>query len=255
MTSEQILSKPAPPADARLHYGSDPNQFGELRVPASKGPHRIVTVIHGGFWRARYDLTHAGHLCAALTRAGIATWNLEYRRVGNEGGGWPGSFSDVLQGHRFLGQIANRFALDTGRSAVMGHSAGAQLALCLAARQHNLRGAVSLAGVVDLQRAWELHLSHDAVAQFLGGSPQQVPDHYKEASPLEIAIPRVAQRLIHGTADLTVPLEMSRNYVAAKRRHGEDATLLELAAAGHFELIDPGSPAWSKVQQLVEKLM
>jgi len=96
MSSEAILTATSPPADARLPYGNDPNQFGELRVPKGDGPFPVGMNIHGGFWRAKYDLAHAGHLCAALTSKGIATFNLEYRRVGNKGGGWPGSFEDVV---------------------------------------------------------------------------------------------------------------------------------------------------------------
>src|SRR5881398_4164761 len=91
MPSDDILTLPAPPADARLAYGTDPNQFGELRLPKSGGPFPVVMNIHGGFWRAKYDLAHNGHLCAALTARGISTWNVEYRRVGNKGGGWPRS--------------------------------------------------------------------------------------------------------------------------------------------------------------------
>ena len=102
MSKDDILTLPSPPADARLRYGTDPNQFGDLRLPKGKGPFPIVVNIHGGYWRAKYDLAHAGHLCAALTAKGVATWNLEYRRVGNEGGGWPGTFEDIGNGYRFI---------------------------------------------------------------------------------------------------------------------------------------------------------
>src|SRR6202162_3675634 len=83
--SQDILSLETPKADARIAYGDDPNQFVDLRIPGGKGPHPVVIFIHGGYWRAEYDLTHAGHLCAALTGAGLATWSLEYRRVGQPG--------------------------------------------------------------------------------------------------------------------------------------------------------------------------
>src|SRR2546427_12311839 len=80
--ADDILTIPPPPADVRLAYGTDPNQFGDLRLSKTKGPFPVVMNIHGGFWRAKYDLGHGGHLCAALTARGLATWNLEYRRVG-----------------------------------------------------------------------------------------------------------------------------------------------------------------------------
>ncbi len=251
MDSEHILTDIPAPADFRLRYGSDPKQFGDLRLPQDKGDHSVAIMIHGGYWRARYDLTHAGHLCAALTKAGVATWNLEYRRVGNPGGGWPGTFEDITSGFSFLRQIAKRYQLHEKKIMVMGHSAGGELALCLGAHQQSLRGALSLAGVVDLHRAWELHLSNDAVVEFMGGTPNQVPEHYHEASPAEVAMPHVLQRLIHGVKDDIVPIEMSRHYRDAKKKRGESVELVEIAEAGHFEVIDPQSKAWPVIEKTV----
>src|SRR5207248_10015285 len=101
MPSDDILTLPAPPADARLAYGTDPNQFGDLRLPKSGGPFPIVMNIHGGFWRATYDIKHTGHLYAALTAKGVATWNIEYRREGNRGGGCTGPSADVASADRY----------------------------------------------------------------------------------------------------------------------------------------------------------
>lgn len=143
MSSEDILDLPPPPADARLSYGTDPNQFADIRLPKTKGPFPVAIAIHGGYWRAKYDLAHCGHLCAALTAKGIATWNIEYRRVGNRGGGWPGTFEDIRNAYRYVAQIAKRYDLDSTRVAVMGHSAGGQLALCLAAHESSLKRVVS----------------------------------------------------------------------------------------------------------------
>jgi acetyl esterase/lipase len=172
--SEDILTLAPPAPDLRLAYGADPNQFGELRLAktGTESGFPVLMNIHGGYWRAKYDLAHAGHLCAALTSKGIATWNLEYRRVGNDGGSWPGTFGDVVNGYRFLRQIAAKYHLNLNRTVVMGHSAGGQLALCLAAHELSVPRVVSLAGVVNLQRAWELHLSNNAVVEFLGGKPE-----------------------------------------------------------------------------------
>jgi len=254
MPSNDILTLPPPPADARLAYGTDPNQFGELRLPKSGGPFSIVMNIHGGFWRVKYDLKHTGHLCAALTAKGLATWNVEYRRVGNNGGGWPGTFEDVVSAYRFLPQIAKRYNLDPARTAIMGHSAGGQLALCLAAHEPSVKRVISLAGVVDLQQAFELHLSDDAVVQFLGGKPKDVPEHYHEADPMQLNI-RATQWLIHGAADDTVPPPFSRHYAEEKKKRGEDVHYLEISTAGHFELIDPRSASWPKVENTVLHLL
>jgi acetyl esterase/lipase len=251
MPSDDILTLPPPPADARLSYGSDPNQFGELRVPKTGGPFPVVVYLHGGYWRAKYDLKHAGHPCAALTAKGLATWNLEFRRVGNPGGGWPGTFDDVRGGYRYVSQIAQRYNLDSSKIVVVGHSAGGQLALCLAGHETSVKRVISLAGVVDLQQAWELHLSDNAVVGFLGGEPGAVPDHYREANPMQLKISQATQWLIHGASDDTVPPFLSRNYTEQKKRSGENVHYLEISTAGHFDLIDPRSTAWPKVEGTV----
>lgn len=254
--SDDVLSRQPPPADLRVTYGSDPNQFIDLRLPASKNkPHPLAINIHGGFWRAKYNLDHAGHLCAALTAKGLATANLEYRRVGNDGGAWPGTFEDVRSAYQFLIQNAQKHTFDDQKVVVMGHSAGGQLALCLAAHEPHVTAVISLAGVVDLQRTYRLHLSHDAVVEFLRGTPDEVPDHYREADPMQLSIVKARQWLIHGAADDNVPPSFSRDYVVLKqRRKGkeqEDVHLLEIPGADHFDLIDPGSKAWNRVEQIV----
>ncbi len=251
MPADDILTLPPPPVDARLPYGSDPNQFGELRVPKTGGPFPVVVNIHGGYWRAKYDLKQAGHLCSGLTAKGFATWNLEYRRVGNAGGGWPTTFEDVRGGYHYVSQISQRYNLDSSKVLVMGHSAGGQLALCLAGHEPSLKRVISLAGVVDLQQAWELHLSDNAVAAFLGGEPTSVPDHYREADPMQLKISQATQWLIHGASDDTVPPFLSRNYTEQKKKRGENVHYLEISTAGHLDLIDPRSTAWPKVEGTV----
>jgi acetyl esterase/lipase len=256
MPVDDILSLASPPADERVPYGPDAQQFGELRVPPGSGPHPVAIVIHGGYWRARYDLTEVGRLCEAVTRHGLATWNLEYRRIGNPGGGWPGTLDDVRTGAAHLEKIAAERSLDLKRVVAMGHSAGGHLVLWLAKQNAIvLRGMVALAPVADLRRAWELKLSETVVADLLGGSPQDLPDLYRSASPIELVPLGVAQRVLHGTNDDVVPLEISRRYVAAAKKSGDDSKLIEVAGAGHFELIDPQSSAWPVVKEAVLELV
>ncbi|MGA9529079.1 MAG: alpha/beta hydrolase [Terriglobales bacterium] len=263
MSSDDILTLPPPPADARIRYGTDPNQFFDLRLPSS-GHSRdaksgksspLVINIHGGFWRSRYSLDHSGHMCAALTAKGIATANLEYRRVGNDGGGWPGTFDDIRKAYSVLAQNEQHHNFDLKKLLVMGHSAGGQLALCLSAHESGVQKAISLAGVLDLKRACELHLSNDAVEEFLGGTPSQVSEHYREADPMQLSIPHATQVLIHGSADDIVRVDFSRDYVAAKHKQKENVELCEISGAGHFDLIDPRSPAWKTVEQSVLQLL
>jgi acetyl esterase/lipase len=265
--SDDILSRQPPPADTRLKYGPDPNQFLDLRFPKASDKHKpfpVVLNIHGGFWRAKYNLDHTGHLCAALAKAGVATANAEYRRVGNEGGAWPGTFADIRSAYQFVVQNAKKHNLDTLKIVVMGHSAGGQLALCLAAHEPSVKRVVSLAGVVDLKRTYELHLSSDAVVEFLRGTPVEVPDHYREADPMQLSIPQARQWIIQGSADDIIPPEFGRNYFAEKQRHlgaqklgvqKEDVHLLEIQGADHFDLIDPQSDAWGQIQETVGGLI
>jgi acetyl esterase/lipase len=255
--SEDILSKTPPRADSRMAYGSDPNQFLDLRLPKSRtgAPRPLVINIHGGFWRAKYNLEHAGHLCAALSAIGVVTANVEYRRVGNDGGGWPGTFEDIRSAYHFLLQHASQHKIDLARILVMGHSAGGQLALCLAAHEPGVNRVVSLGGVVDLQKAYRLHLSNNAVVEFLRGTPAEVPDHYHEADPMHLSIPHARQWLIHGSADDTVPTEFSRDYVARKSKPPakEDAHLMEIVGADHYDLIDPNSAAWKQIVDVISR--
>jgi acetyl esterase/lipase len=210
--------------------------------------------IHGGFWRAKRDLSVASPLCDALLARGIATWNIEYRRVGNTGGGWPHTFEDVRTAYRFLPDLARRYNFDMQRALVMGHSAGGELALCLAGHEPGLKQTISLGGVVDLKQAVELNLGDGAVSDFLGGKPAEVPEHYHEADPMQLKV-QAAQWLIHGLKDTVVPSFLSRNYVQEKKQRGEDAHLLEIATASHDDLIDPRSAAWPKVEGALRHLL
>lgn len=262
------------PIDVRIPYGSDPNQFGDLRLPSNpksktQNPNLpVVVVIHGGFWRARYDLTHSERAAVALTDAGVATWNIEYRRLGNPGGGWPGTFLDVGAAVDHLREIAPQYGLDLARVVVMGHSAGGHLAAWVAARPRipmgdplysdmplPIKAAVPLAGVVDLRLGWELDLSDGVVAQFIGSTPEGLPHRYATASPIELLPLGVPQVLIHGTDDANVPHKISDHYVKVAIERGDDARLITLPGAGHFEVVDPDSAEWAQVVGAVTELM
>jgi acetyl esterase/lipase len=263
---QSVLDRPPPPADERISYGDAPEQFADLRRPERPGPHPAVVFIHGGFWRAAYDLSYAGHPCRALTEAGFVTWNLEYRRLGSPGGGWPGTFLDVAMGIAAFFAAAPDYGVDPARVVVMGHSAGGHLAFWAAGLARvpggseiavppvPVRAAVSLAGVVDLRSAWELGLSGQVVNELLGGSPHDLPERYAAASPIELLPLGVPQALIHGALDDIVPISLSEGYAAAAQAAGDEAELIALPAAEHFAVVDPESSAWAAVLETVEKL-
>lgn len=263
------LAREAPPPTARIAYGPAPQQFGDLRLPTGDAaqPWPAVIVIHGGYWRARYDLAYFGAVCGALARTGIATWNIEYRRLGDADGGWPGTFADVAAAADALRGLAERYPLDLSHALALGHSAGGQLALWLAARPRlasgsplwradplPIHGVVALAGVADLRRAWELHLSDNVTETLLGGTPAQVAARYASASPYDLLPLGVPQRMLHGTADENVPFEISQRYTERARALGDDVRLISLAGAGHFELVDPATPEWAAVERELRAL-
>lgn len=268
LTVEDVLRLPSPPPDQRFAYGPDPNQFGELRLPKTPGPHPVAIVIHGGCWRAEYNLNHISSFCAALARNGIATWTFEYRRVGNPGGGWPGTFDDIARGATGLRSRAQRFDLNLNRVVAVGHSSGAQLALWLAghvrdAKQSTLfalnpiplRGVVALAGITDLRRAAEIGICGEALEKLMAGSPAVFPERYRAVSPVEMLPLGVAQHLIHGARDPFVPVKMSEDFVALARKVGDKALLTIVPDAGHFELIVPEYPAAQEAIACIKSLL
>jgi acetyl esterase/lipase len=233
-------------ADRRVVYGDDPSHFFDVFRAAGEA-RGVVVFIHGGFWRAQYDLTHASHLCAALARAGISTASLEYRRVGNDGG-WAMSFDDVRAALAVV-----RADLDAV-PVVLGHSAGGHLALRLAPEKVELAGIVALAPVADLRLAYDLHLGDDAVVEFLGGTPAEKPHVYAaaDASHHSASVPRI---LIHGADDDVVPIALSRAFLKARAGDPGRVELIELPATDHYHLIDPGSAAWPVVLDGVGRLL
>ena len=249
--SRAITTEPPPPAaDARIAYGSEPLQFGDLRLPDGDGPHPLALVLHGGFWRATFNLMPMGHLCQALAGAGVAAWNLEYRRIGDPGGGWPGTFDDVARGVEHVPRLADEHPLDVDRVVLCGHSAGGHLALW-AARRIPVRAAVSLGGVVDLVEASRRGLSRGATDELMGGAPEDVPDRYDSGSPAAQLPLGVRQVLVHGTDDQIVPFDLSEHYVERARTAGDDVELVALDAIGHFEPIDPQTEVFGRVVRLL----
>lgn len=269
VTWSQILGLPLPPTELRIAYGEDSLAFGELRLPEGTGPHPVAVIIHGGCWRSEYDLKHITHVSAALTSKGIATWTLEYRRIGDAGGGWPGTFEDVARGTDFLRELARRHPLDLDRVVLVGHSAGGHLALWLAARPRlprasvfaspdplPVRGVVGLAAIGDLRAyaagtAW----CNASVPLLLGGTPAEVPERYAEASPIELLPLGVPVRLIQGTADTIVPIEQGSDFATRAKAAGDDARYVPIEGAGHFDLIAPTAAAWEQVEAAVVELL
>jgi pimeloyl-ACP methyl ester carboxylesterase len=239
--SAEILTDPPPPAaDARVAYGREPLQFGDLRVPPGEGPFPLAVVLHGGYWQATYNLIHTGHLGEAFRDAGIATWNLEYRCVGVPDAGWPAAREDLTLALAFLGELP----VERTATVLVGHSAGGQLALWSAKRAQLPVSA--LAPVSDVRDAVERRGPESAPGRFMAA------EQFAEGSPIELLPLGVPTIVIHGTDDDDVPYPMSERYVAAA--DGE-AELVTLEGTGHFELIDPLAPAFAQTVAAVRRLL
>jgi acetyl esterase/lipase len=270
LSTREAMALPSRPADHRIAWGTEPVQFGDLRLPAGPGPHPVVVLIHGGCWLAEYDLAYMGALADALRDAGIATWNIEYRRVGDAGGGWPGTMLDAGQAIDHLRVLAAIHSLDLNRVVLSGHSAGGHLALWAATRPraaapNPLRGGHPLPvdGVVAVSPVADLAASvSDATpicgrsaAQLLGGTPAEVPDRYALTSPsalLPLGIPYV---IVSGVADQFVPAAHVSAFGAAAQRAGDRVRLELVPEAGHFEPVAPGTAAFASVLAAIRELV
>ncbi len=252
----------------RISYGPKAFQYGELYLAQrEQGKAPIVVLIHGGFWRAAYGLSLMRRLARDLAQHGITAWNIEYRRVGNNNGGWPSTMLDVALATDYVSTLASRYAIDEGRIVTVGHSAGGHLALWLAARHRitagelvaqgpiKVTGVISLAGCPDLEYVAQLGLGRDAAVELLGGEPQAVPERYATASPAALLPLGVPQVLVHGTRDNNVPFDVSQFYARKALEAGDDVTLIELPGADHFVVIDPTSESWAITLKEIQRVL
>jgi acetyl esterase/lipase len=231
-------------------YGPGPEHAADLLLPAGDGPHPVAVLLHGGFWRARFTRALMTALAVDLAGRGWASWNVEYRRVGS-GGGVPETLDDVRAAIEALAGLDA--PLQRTRMAVVGHSAGGQLALCVA-DMPAISAVVALAGVCDLTAAAQERIGEDATREFMGGPPAERPAAYRMADPLGLVPAGARVLLVHGRADDRVPPEQSRRYARAAAAAGGECELLELAGADHFTPIDPRTAAWGAVAERLEAL-
>ncbi len=260
----EVLSRPAPPPDFTVVYGDDPEQIVDVRLPAPDVPTRpLVVFVHGGFWMAEYDRTHVAPLAADLAARGYPVASVEYRRIGQPGGGYPGTLDDVAAAVAALPELLavaltdDRYEpFDTDRPILAGHSAGGHLALWTAGRggASITRGVLALAPVADLVRAYELRLGDDAVRELLGGAPAEAPDAYADADPTSLLPIGVPVAVLHGHLDQQVPYQIGADFAAAASAAGDRVHLVELPDSEHFGLIDPLSPAWPAVLDAIDRL-
>ncbi|MBZ5725858.1 MAG: alpha/beta hydrolase [Acidobacteriia bacterium] len=270
LTAADVVKLPSQAALAKIAYGSAPQQFAELRLPAGTGPFPVAVVIHGGCYGDYAAADYMAHLASALVKEGWATWNLEYRREHEEGGGWPGTFLDVGNGADALRQAAARYPLDLKRTVAMGHSAGGQLALWLAARRRlprsselyaehplPLKGVLSLAGIVDMRAFAEYGRGPcgERHIRVMGGTPAQQPARYAQVSPAELLPLGVPQVLVWGAEDRIVPESLFLDYERRARAAGDAVEVIVLPQAGHHDLNSAEAPGWPRIAAALRRLI
>lgn len=250
---------PKAPADYRMRYLTTSSlTYGDLRLPKQANPkgHPVVVYVHGGAWTENWSLDYVAPLVEALTGAGVATWNIEFRRIGNTGGAYPGTFQDVAAATDFLRTIAPIYNLDLERVVISGHSSGGHLALWLGSRgvippSSPLyvpdplipMGVVSHAGIPDLQGAYDggrtdvltlLNVATIGEAQLL----------FPTTSPYHMLPTGVPTSHIVGTSDNPWRQETTFEFVEKAIDLGDEARIANPVGANHFDVVDPCGPAW-----------
>ena len=272
LSYRDILARKSPLADRRIAYGADPLQYGELWLPARPRRARVVVVIHGGCWQAALPgLDLMNGVADALRNRGYAVWNIEYRRLGHPGGGYPGTFEDVGRAVDFLRVLSRTERLDLGHVVIVGHSAGGHLALWAAGRSRlpgasrlhsssplRIGGVLTLAGINDLaayRADGPAACGGPPTIDQLVGADTRPPDlAYSDTSPVDLLPIGARQVIVSGGLDPIVPQAFGDAYAAAARARGDDVVTLDLPHAGHFELIDPAGPDWPTIARALDRL-
>lgn len=268
-----LLARPRPSPTKVIPYGPAREQHAELWSPAGLGPHKVVIMIHGGCWLGSLPGTELmAYASEDLRRRGIAVWNIEYRRIGGTGGGYPGTFEDVGHVIDHLRAIAPTENLDLGHVVAVGHSAGGHLALWAAARARlprqdrlftahalPIKGVISLAGIADLA-AYRAHGpaacgGPGTIDRLVGADGRTGENLYANTSPAALLPLGVRQVIVSGALDPIVPMRFGEAYAAQAKGAGDKVQILNIAAAGHFELIDPTAEAWHQIEPAIEELL
>jgi len=234
---EEVEALPFRPAEHRLAYGEDPAQYALLWNPVlaqDATAKALIVFIHGGCWLNAYDIEHSYGLSTALSQQGYAVLSLEYRRTGDAGGGWPGTFDDIRAALAFTKQLQSS-DLNPLPVIALGHSAGGHLALLAGAQDASLQGIVGLAAITDIiDYGRGQNSCETATAQFMGGDFASRTAAYHAANPAELK-PHANTFLLQGSADAIV---------SPTQANIPGALTINLQGAGHFDWLHPGSPAF-----------
>jgi acetyl esterase/lipase len=265
---DAYMQQPRHGPDATVAYGPAPSQVAELFLPKGKGPHPVVVLLHGGcFLKELEGFPQTSALAADLAARGYAVWNVEYRKLGEAGAGYPGTFQDVATAIDRLRSEAPKHDLDLGRVVAVGHSAGGHLALWAASRGklpaasplHTadplaIGAVVSLAGIGDLKgqgKAFGLPCGDDTIDRLIDTAGRKAP--YADTSPAELLPTGAKVVMVHGVFDSVMPPYTGLAYAAKVRQAGDKAEVVAIPDAGHFDLVIPTTRAWKEIVAIVER--
>lgn len=259
MSAEELAHFPNPRADYVIKYGDKDLQFGELRLPENNDGAPVLVLIHGGCWLYEYNLDYFRKMAAVLASEGYVTWTIEYRRVGNDGGGWPGTFNDVVDAINHLEQIAREHQLSLDSVFFAGHSAGGHLAIWAANPPSEFtirvkpRGILALAPAADLRFLYQEGVCDGVVDKLMQGSPEQKSERYNKASGTDRLPLEVPQVIVVGKFDkMWRPVGL--RYINQVKASGSSYHVYDAQESGHFEMIDPDSPTWPQIVKALADL-
>lgn len=256
--------------DVEVRYGPAPAQVAELFLPKAKGPHPVVILLHGGCFLKQYEgFAQISALAADLAGRGYAVWNVEYRKLGEAGAGYPGTFLDVATAIDRLRGEAAKYDLDLRRVVAVGHSAGGHLALWAASRGRipaggplhaadplKIGGAISLAGIGDLDgqgRVFAMPCGDDTIARLVDAAHR--PNPFADTSPAALLPSGARTVMVHGAFDAVMPPYTGLDYVKRVHQAGDAGEVVVIPDAGHFDLVIPTTRAWAEIAGLVEREM
>ena len=267
---DDYMSQARHKADVSVHYGAEPAQMAELFLPKTKGPHPVVVLLHGGCFLKQYEgFPQTSAIAADLAGRGYAVWNVEYRKLGEPGAGYPGTFQDVGTAVDRLRAEAPKYNLDLNRVVAMGHSAGGHLALWAASRGRiapssplhaaaplKIRTVISLAGIGDLNgqgKVWAIPCGEDTIERLIDLSHRAKP--FADTSPAELLPTGAKVVMVHGVFDAVMPPHTGREYAARVRKAGDKAEVVTIPDAAHFDLVIPTTAAWAEIVGLLDREM
>ena len=271
MTLAGYLALKGPAPAATIPYGPAPSQYAELFLPAGPGPHPVVVLVHGGCWTVKFGgIEQMKNLAGALAAQGIAVWNVEYRRVDEEGGGYPGMYLDMHAALELLRAQAQRYRLDTARIVAVGHSAGGQLVQWIAGRARlpqtsplhlanplPVRSVVSLGGLANLRREQVLirNSCGREVAQLAGAPSAARPDVFSDTNAADLVDASVRTYLVTGELDTISPPRVAHDFAAHARKAGAVAEVVILPGASHYDEVAATSHAWPRVLEVIRRAL